>query len=29
MRNLEMKEVEGNAKFQHFDVYNRRWTDKN
>lgn len=29
MRNLEMKEVEDNAKFQHFDVHNRRWIDKN
>ena len=29
MRNMEMKEVEGNAKFQYFDVHNRRWTDKN
>lgn len=28
MRNMEMKEVEGNAKFQYFDVHNRRWTDK-
>ena len=29
MKTLEMKEMEGNAKFQHFDVHNRRWTDKN